>query len=154
MEVFTPKHNKLGEGFSKQEKLDSMRHPGRQTNPKHGYQSAVAFISDLIALRKVIILCSFCRAKFNPRRFGYRVVYVADPTGKTDGFTVNGDCDSCKGKTWNLGGGQAFQPIELYEQTHIDPTVARRNARIRSKVKTPWAAVQKAVREKTMGLGG
>lgn len=133
---------RLGEGFSRAEKLKAMEHPGRQTNPKRGYQSAVSWISDLIALRKVIILCNFCRVKFNPRRFGYRRVFVPDWSGKTDGYTVNGDCDSCKQFTAMVGGGTAFQPEEHYLQTHVDPVHARRAARAGAKSMSAWRFIQ------------
>lgn len=141
--VIIPKHGKLGEGFSKQEKLLAMKHPGRQTNPQKGYQSRAAWIADLVALRKVIILCSFCRSYFNPRKANYRRVYVPDITGKTDGYTVNGDCDVCKGFTPNLGGGTAFTPDELYVQTHMDPAEARRARRARMGDEGIWKRIER-----------
>lgn len=134
---------KLGEGYTKREKLASIMHPGRQTDPKHGYQSAVSFISDLLSLRKLIILCSFCRVKFNPRRFGYRRMYVPDFSGKTDGYQVNGQCDSCKGMTPNLGGGTAYVAEETYSQICVDPVTQRRNARAAAKELTAWLAVKR-----------
>lgn len=148
MEAFIPRGEKLGEGFSKAEILDSKIHPGRQTNPQHGYQSAVAWISDLISLRKTIILCSFCQAKFNPRKFRYRVMFVPDDTGKTDGYTVNGYCDSCKGWTPDLSGGRAYTPEETYQEIHVDPFEARRNARAAAKAMGTWSAVQAQVQRR------
>lgn len=142
--IIVPRHRRLGEGFSRAEQLKAQAHPGRQTDPKKGYQSAVSFISDLIALRKVIILCDFCKAKFNPRKqFGYRQVYVPDYTGRTSGYTVNGQCDSCKQNTVLCGGGTAFEPEELYARTHIDPCEARRIARARAGQLGTWRFIQK-----------
>ena len=130
----------LGDGYSRAEKLTP--HPGRRTAAK-GYQSAVSWISDLIALRKVIILCSFCRHKFNPRRFGYRRIYVPDLTGKTDGYTVNGSCDACKQFTPNLGGGTAYQPEELWSKTNIDPAEAKRARRAALGDTSIWDRIRK-----------
>lgn len=119
-----------------------MIHPGRQTNPAKGYQSATQWITDLIALRKTIILCSFCRVKFNPRRYGYRRIFISDTTGKTDGYTVNGYCDACKGWTPNLCGGTAYHPEELYEQVFVDPSEARSKARATAKALGTWKFLQ------------
>ena len=148
MEAFIPKHGgKLGEGFSRQEKLNAMAHPGRQANPKRGYQSAVSFISDLISLRKIIILCSFCRGKFSPRLFAYRRMFVPDHSGKTDGYSVNGNCDSCKGFTFNLGGGTGYVPEEIYSQAHVEPLSERHRARAAAKELGVWVAVQRQQRQ-------
>ena len=135
-----PKHAKLGQGFSKQEKLKAREHPGRRTD---GSQSAATWIADRLGLRKDVILCSFCRVKFNPRRHGYRRVFIPDWTGKTDGYTVNGQCDSCKQWTPNAGGGTAFVAEEVYSLTHIDPSEARRNARAAAKSLGTWQFLQK-----------
>ena len=152
MEVLIPRYQKLGEGFSRREKLKALEHPGRQTNPQRGYQSAVSWISDLIALRKVIILCDFCRAKFNPRRFGYRRVDALDNDGKVLAHSVNGQCDACKGDTRLIGGGTGFQPEELYAQTHQDPCEAKRTAKARAFQMGTYRFIQKelakAVNEK------
>lgn len=142
MEAFVPRGEKLGEGFSKQEILDSTIHPGRQTNPRKGYQSANSWLSDLISLRKTIILCSFCQRNFNPRMFQYRVMFVPDATGRSDGYSVDGFCDWCKGETPLLGGGRAYTPEELYEQLHVDPSIPRRNARAAAKAMGTWNAAQ------------
>ena len=145
--VAVPKYGKkLGEGFSKQEITESWVHPGRQANPKKGYQSAVSFLSDLIALRHFIILCSFCRKNFNPRQFGYRRHYVPDYTGKTDGYQVNGNCDWCKGLTPNLGGGTGFIAEEAYRQVCVDPKSERARAKAAAKELGVWVAVQRAQR--------
>lgn len=139
MNTFIPRGPKLGVGFTKAEKIAS-----EAIHPQHSAlkgQSRANWISDLVALRKVVILCSYCRVKFNPRQAGYRRVYIPDYTGKTDGYTVNGDCDSCRVFTPNAGGGCAFQPEELYEATHIDPVVARRQARARAGLKSISSAI-------------
>lgn len=141
MDAFVPRYSRLGEGFSKAQKF-----VGQEVKPLHGGKRAAGpagWLSDLITLRKVVILCSFCRAKFNPRRFGYRRVFVPDATGKSDGYTVNGSCDWCKGETVNLSGGTAFQPEELYKLTTIDPTEQRRTARLRAKSLSTWQFLQK-----------
>lgn len=139
-EVFISKYgNKLGEGYSKAEKIEATR-----ITPQHQAskgRSRTGWMADLVALRKVIILCSWCRKNFNPRKYGYRRVYVPDYTGKTDGYTVNGDCDYCRTFTPNAGGGTAFQPEELYRQTHIDPVQARRESRARAGQKTIYRAI-------------
>lgn len=141
--IVVPKYSKIGQGFSRREKIKAMEHPGRRTDPRRGYQSAASWIADRIGLRKDVILCSFCRAKFNPRRHGYRRVFVPDYTGKTDGYTVNGQCDSCKQETPNAGGGTAFVAEEVYSLTHIDPSEARRNARAAAKSLGTWQFLQK-----------
>lgn len=128
--VIVSKHGgKLGEGFSKKEINDSFEHPGRRSD---GSQSAASWIVDLVSLKKTVLLCSFCRAKFNPRKFNYRKFYCADITGATDGHVVNGKCDSCKGFTANLGGGVAFVHEEVYPHVCQDKMAARREARARA----------------------
>ena len=129
MQAFVPRNAKLGEGFTEREKLKGLEHPGRRTTA-HGYQSAVSYISDISELKQCIILCSFCREKFNPRKhFRYRKFYSPDISGLTDGHVVNGKCDSCNQMTVNLGGGTAYVHESEYEKVCIDPTVARRKAR-------------------------
>ena len=145
MIVAVPKHERLGEGFSKLEKVLAMRAPGRRTAIS-GYQSPATWITELVSRRKLIILCSFCRVKFNPRKHNYRRVFVPDITGKTDGYQVNGDCDSCKQDTALVpGGGTAFQSEEDYAKTHIDPTAARRAARAAAGMVSPWQAVKRMI---------
>lgn len=130
---------KLGVGYSKQEKLAAQAiHP--QHDAQKG-QSRIGWIDSLLTLRKVIILCSWCRGKFSPRKFGYRRVYVPDYTGKTDGYTVNGDCDSCRQFTALAGGGTAYQPEELYAETHLDPVEARRRSRAAAGRKSIYSAI-------------
>ena len=141
MEIFIPRHEKLGEGFSFKEKLDSFEHPGRRTTP-HGYQSPASWISDLVALKKLIILCPFCRIKFNPGKHNYRRFYIPDVTGLTDGYVVNGKCDGCKQPTQNLGGGAGFVHEAEYSKTCIDPIDARRKARARAKAMNPYLYIQ------------
>ena len=139
--VAVPKHQRLGQGFSKAEQLKAIEHPGRQTNPKRGYQTSIAWLSDLIALRRILILCSNCQRYFDARRFQYRVVFVPDSTGKTDGYLVNGTCDWCTQETVMVGGGKAFEPEEHYAEVHIEPDVARRASRARALKKGAWDAV-------------
>ena len=95
MEAFVWKHGKAGEGFSQKEIGDSLLHPGRRTN-SHGYQSAASWIDELGQRRQLIILCPFCRPKFNYKKLHYVKFYVNDITGRTDGTTVTGKCDDCK----------------------------------------------------------
>lgn len=129
MITLVPKHHRLGEGFSKQEVAQSLEHPGRNTRT----QSAASWISDLSTLKKTILLCSYCRVKFNPRRHHYRRLFTPDVTGMTDGYISNGKCDACKQRTENMGGGTAYVHEALYNQVAVDPTVARRNARASAK---------------------
>ena len=131
--VVVPKYHKLGEGFSKKEKMKAREHGGRQTNPQKGYQSGASWVGDLADLRKAILLCSWCKSKFNPRRNRYRRNYVPDPTGVTDGYQTNGTCDVCKGQTVNMGGGTLFIAEEHWEQVSVDPGEARRSWRARMK---------------------
>ncbi len=121
--VIVPKYAKVGQGFSRREKTQAMEHPGRRTD---GSQSAASWVADLVGAKKVIILCGFCRAKFNPRRHGYRRMYSPDHTGKTDGYMTNGMCDGCKQQTVTTGGGTAYISEETYNQVCIDPVEARR----------------------------
>ena len=142
VEFLIPKHKKLGEGFTRGDHMKAQEHPGRQTNPRHGYQAPVAWLSDLLSLRKIIILCRNCQRHFDAGRFQYRVVFVPDETGKTDGYTVNGKCDWCTQETVMVGGGKAFQPEEFYKATHMEPAEARRASRARAMSKRAWDAVQ------------
>ena len=149
--IAVPQHAKLGEGFSRGERFLATEHPGRQTDPKRGYQTPVAWISDLIALHKVLILCDADQKHFDARRFHYRMVYVPDETGKTSGYTVNGRCDWCKQETALLGGGKAFEPEEQYRLLHIEPEEARRAQRSAAMTKSVWRAVQEEVARRTRG---
>jgi hypothetical protein len=139
--VLIPINAKLGEGFTERQKAEAMQHPGRRTD---GTQSAASWISDLTATRKTILLCSFCRPNFNPRRNGYRRLYIADPTGHTDGYAANGLCDACKQMTVNCGGGTAFIHEEFYNQVCQDPVDARRRARAAAKSMSVWRAIQRS----------
>ncbi len=125
-----PKYAKLGQGFSVREIAKADEHPGRRVD---GSQSAPSWIADLVDTRKTVLLCSFCRPHFNPRKHNYRKFYIPDHTGHTDGYQVNGMCDACKQMTVNCGGGTAFVHEEIYALTCIDPVVARRNARASAK---------------------
>ena len=120
--------------------VDSLEHPGRRTTIK-GYQSPASWLTDLVALRKFIILCSFCRTKFNHRKNRYRRFYCQDITGKTDGFQVNGRCDACKQNTVLLNGGSGYVAEELYSQVCEEPSSIRRvNARAKNYAKSIWSA--------------
>lgn len=138
--VVVPKYHRLGEGFSRREQLQALEHPGRRTD---GTQSAASFLADLTDLRKMILLCSYCRPKFNPRRHRYRRFYSPDFTGKTDGFTHNGQCDGCKQQTALLpGGGTSFVAEETYQMVCLDPMDARRKARAAAGAQTAWQRVK------------
>ena len=115
-----------------------MEHPGRRTD---GSQSAASWIADLTDLQKTILLCSFCRPHFNYKKNRYRRMYVADLSGHTDGYSVNGKCDACKQMTANCGGGAAFIHESIYDQVCQDPLDARRKARARAGLMSVWQAV-------------
>ena len=121
--------------------VDSLEHPGRRTTIK-GYQSPASWLADLVALRKFIILCSFCRSKFNHRKNRYRRFYCQDITGRTDGFVVNGKCDACKQNTFPNGTGYVAE--ETYNQVCEEPSSIRRvNARAKNYAKSIWTACKK-----------
>lgn len=128
--VIVPKYHRMGEGFSRAEKAEADIHPGRNRRT----QSAASWICDLTDLQKCIVLCSYCRQYFNPRKHRYRKFYQPDYTGKTDGYRVNGKCYACKQQTGNTpGGGTAFVHETLYNRVCIDPGDARRRARVASR---------------------
>jgi hypothetical protein len=127
--VIVPKYAKVGEGFTRRERAASLEHPGRRTD---GSQSAAHWVTWLTDLKKIVILCSFCRSKFNPRKHGYRRMYAADLTGRTDGYVANGKCDACNQMTVDAGGGTAYITEETYAQVNADPVEVRRQARLRS----------------------
>lgn len=139
--VLVPAHARLGEGFSRQERLKAREHPGRRID---GHQTAASWISDLVALKKCVLLCSFCRPWFNPKRYGYRRFYSPDLTGKTDGYQVNGRCDRCKQHTVLIpGGGTEFIAEETYSLVCIDPLDARRKARAAARRMTAWERISR-----------
>jgi hypothetical protein len=83
MIIAVPKNQKLGQGYSKTERLKADEDAGRPwTRPAGGW------ISDLAELQKFIMLCPFCISKFNPRRAGYEV-------WRQNIYGV-GKCDGCK----------------------------------------------------------
>ena len=120
--IFTPQQ------WTQKDVARSHEHPGRRTQTS-GYKSPAAWISDLSELKKIVLLCSFCRTKWNPRKHGYRKYYVPDATGKSDGYTHGGMCDGCKQRTENTGGGTAFIHESTFELSCIDPGAARARAR-------------------------
>lgn len=125
--IIVPKYARVGEGFTVRERAASLEHPGRRVD---GSQTAAAWVADLTDLRKMIVLCGWCRERFNPRRHGYRRRFVADASGKTDGFEVSGRCVACKQPTINTpGNGVAFMSEEAFAALCIDPAEARRRAR-------------------------
>ena len=132
VEIAIPKHGpKLGEGFSQEEKLKAIE-IHRQTDPKRGYQTPAAFVSALASLHKIIILCSFCRPKFNPRKNHYR--NFVNPG--TRGMFFNGVCDGCGA----LGSHVAFIHEEEYPKVCIGADEARQRrveARARWKEYSP-----------------
>lgn len=139
--VIVPKNAKLGQGFTRKQQQAGWEHPGRRTD---GTQSAASWVCDLAATKKTILLCSFCRPHFNPRRNNYRRLYIADATGHTDGYAANGMCDACKQMTVNAGGGTAFIHEELYNTVCQDPVDARRKARAAAKSMSAWRAIQRS----------
>lgn len=141
--IVVSKYAKVGQGFSVKEQRQGWEHGGRRTD---GSQSAASWIADLTDLQKTIILCSYCRVHFNPRKNHYRKMYVADPTGKTDGYQVNGKCDNCKQFTANAGGGTAFVHESLYNNVCQDPVDARRIARAKAKALGAWQHIQRHYR--------
>jgi len=146
--IIVPKNAKLGEGFSKKEILKAAEHPGRQTNARRGYQSASTFINHLLGLNKPVILCSFCRPKFNPKKAKYRRFYCLDSNGQ-NGYVTNGRCDDCKEDTRRTpGGGTMFIPEETYPEICLEPHVARRSMRARLSCagQTAWQAIQQSIR--------
>lgn len=82
--TFTPKYDKLGEGFSHRERLKADEAPGRPWNRVAG-----GWISDLCSLQKHVMLCPFCLSKFNPKSYGYEPWRTAVP------ITSIGKCDGC-----------------------------------------------------------
>lgn len=139
--VLVPKYARIGEGFSRREQLQAMEHPGRRTD---GVQTAASWITDLVSLRKCVLLCTYCRPKFNPRRHHYRKLYVPDLVGATDGYMHNGRCDGCKQQTALLpGGGTAFVHEEDYRLVAIDPLDARRKARAAAGAVSAWERVKR-----------
>ena len=80
--VAVPKYAKLGQGFTKAEKLKADEDRGRPWNRVAG-----GWISDLASLQKFVMLCPFCAPKFNPRPNGYEV-------WRRDTQSI-GKCDGC-----------------------------------------------------------
>lgn len=64
------------------DRLKAMEDKGRPQGRVAG-----GWMADLAALRKCIVLCSFCAPKFNPKRYQYR---------KEAEFQARGRCDGCK----------------------------------------------------------
>lgn len=107
--ILVPKYGKvLGQGFTRREKIDAYAHPGRR---RDGTQTAASWITELSDNRKGIVLCSFCRHNFNPRRNHYR----------TYAGRISGQCDACHELVEGRGGGVFFIAEDFYEQVTRDP---------------------------------
>lgn len=118
--------------------LEEFEHLGRRTQVK-GYQSPAAWISDLVALHKFILLCNFCKIKFDYRKQHYRRFYVPNPSG---GYTMHGKCDACKQDTRLCGGGTGYIHEEEYSKVCLEPSeVRRRYARAKHYARSTWASV-------------
>lgn len=146
--VIVPRGAKLGEGFSKAEQLQSQEHPGRQTNSRRGYQSASTWVDHLIQLRKPVILCGFCRHKFDPKHARYRRFFCLDSNGQ-NGYGMKGQCDDCKELTDRTpGGGTMFISEESYPQICQEPVTQYRSMRARMKFagQTAWGVIQQTFR--------
>lgn len=132
--TIVPKYHRIGEGFSRVEKLQAAEHPGRQVNPQRGYQSASTWVTSLVSLRKPVILCGFCVHKFDPKYSNYRRFFCLDSNAQ-NGYITNGRCDDCKEDTRRTPGqGTMYIPEETYPQICLEPGLARRS--IRARVRT------------------
>ena len=145
--VLIPKRGAtLGAGYTRRERFEGdWLHPGRRTN---GTQSAASWVGDCADRRKLILLCSWCAPKFNPRKARYRRLYASDPSGMTSGYVANGQCFGCKQNTaLSPGGGTAYVSEETYSTVCLDPADARRRARAAWRTgSSVWAAVQSNIR--------
>jgi len=128
--VIVPKYSKLGQGFSQKEIQKSYEHPGRQTNPSKGYQTPAAWLDDLGELKKLVLLCDNCAHKWNPKRYGYRLLWMPGA-----GTRSNGWCDSCKEFALNNGGGRAWVTEESYPEICAEPPMVSRGMRWVNKAK-------------------
>lgn len=138
--VIVPKYAKVGVGYSRPEQAKALEHPGRRPD---GVQTAASWVTELTDRRKVLILCSFCAPKFNPRRHGYRRFYNPDHTGITPGHAVNGICDGCRQPTVLVGGGgTGYISEETYRLVCTDPVDARRRARAAAGATSAWGRVR------------
>lgn len=135
--TIVPKYARIGEGFTRRERAAAHIHPGRRTD---GSQSPASWLLDLADTRKIIILCSFCQSKFDPRRHGYRRWYAPSCTPNTDPHQVNGTCDACKELVWQ--GGRGYVSEETYSLLCRDPQEARRAARARWRQSSVWTAAR------------
>lgn len=143
--IIVPKYGgRPGEGFSKPEILKAAEHPGRRTHPARGYQSPSEWITQLLDLRKPVILCGFCRHKFDPKKANYRRFFCLDSNG-ANGYTTNGRCDDCKEETRRTPGqGTMFISEESYAGVCQEPQVARRSVRARVSMagQSAWTFIQ------------
>jgi len=153
--VFVPINAKLGEGFSIQEIAKAGEHPGRRTKT-NGYQSPATWVLELVSLRKPVILCSFCRYKFDPKYYKYRRFYVANAAGH-DPYRTDGQCEDCKDRTdRSPGGGTMFVAEEQYPEICFEPKslpgwndyiqwrLRQAKQRVYRAAATTWRAVQRS----------
>ena len=137
--ILVPKYGPtLGQGFSRLERAKAAEHPGRRTTIR-GYQSPASWITDLLSLRKVLCLCSYCRVKFDHRKHHYRKGFI--PGAPEGGSAANGKCDACKQIMEHCGGGTWFTHETIYPKTCIEPREAKRKARAMAGEKSVWRAI-------------
>lgn len=143
--VLVPKYFRLGQGFSRLEQRQAMVHGGRRAD---GTQSAATWITSLVDTRKLVIVCASCKPKFDRDRhhYRYRRFYSADPTARSDGTLVSGQCDDCRQR---MIGGAAYVAEESYALVCTEPAEARRLARWKARASltfqtlfTRWLAGQ------------
>ena len=131
--IVVPKYHRLGQGFTRAEKAKADEHPGRRVD---GSQSPASWIADLVDTKKLILLCTFCRHNFNPRKHNYRKFYIPDNTGRSSGYEHEGMCDACKQQTGPTG--TAFVHETTYAMSCIDPVTARRERRAIAYAMPAW----------------
>ena len=74
-------------------------------------------VDDMVALRKLVLLCDFCRPKWNPRKDHYEL-YQKIP--------VAGNCDACGDHVWT---GTAFIPEINHDALIYESPIAARRRR-------------------------
>lgn len=93
------------------DKLKSIEDPGKPAR-----RIAGGYCADLAALRKAIVLCSFCAHKFNYKGAHYR---------READFHAVGRCDGCKAHDIRC---TLYVADETYEQVRFTRADARRMA--------------------------
>ena len=97
--------------------LKSLEHPGKPKKRLSG-----GWIHDLCASKRIVLLCSICNHKFDPKRLGY----IRDP----EWHYYGGKCDGCD--TWDM------KCAAYYYEPHfltVRSTAAERRALSRSRAK-------------------